>query len=106
LINILTLVVASLPCTNYKIKLKSETTLYTTVSYEIHLVCPTLLSMCTVVGYLVDYIHRTGNYSNKKPLLHCSPQIMSIYIKGGGKFLFRISWVLREGGTISGSTIS
>jgi len=35
--------------------------------------------MCTVVGYLVDYIHRTGNYSNKIPLYHCSPQIMSKY---------------------------
>jgi hypothetical protein len=66
--NILTLVVASLPCTNYKIKLISETTLYTTVSYKIHLVHPRRLSVCTVVGYLVDYIHRTGNYSNKKPL--------------------------------------
>jgi len=78
-INTLTLVVVSLPCTNYKIKLIRETTLYTTESYKIYLVRTRLLSMCNVVGYLVDYIHRTGNYSNKKPLCHCSLQIMSIY---------------------------
>jgi len=60
LINILTLVVASLPCTTYKIKLVRETTLYTTVSYKIHLVHPKLKSMYIAVGYLVDYIHRTG----------------------------------------------
>lgn len=87
LINILTLVVASLPCTNYKIKLVRETMLYTTVSYKIHLVHPKLMSMYIVVGCLIDYIHRTAElfkYKTTVPLfiannVHISKVVVNFY---------------------------